>query len=50
MSKTKIMIVEDEFIVAEDIKNSLEHLGYAVCAHAASGEDPGTWQGYLRRG
>ena len=39
MSKTKIMIVEDEFIVAKDIKNCLEHLGYAVCAQAASGED-----------
>ncbi len=34
----KIMIVEDERIVAMDIKSSLESLGYTVSAIASSGE------------
>ena len=38
MVNTKIMIVEDEKIVAMDIKSSLENLGYTVPAIAASGE------------
>jgi CheY-like chemotaxis protein len=32
-----IMIVEDEFIIADDIRTSLEKMGYAVCGLAASG-------------
>jgi len=32
------MVVEDEFIVAQDLIASLTHMGYAVCAHADSGE------------
>ncbi|MCK4250879.1 PAS domain S-box protein [candidate division WOR-3 bacterium] len=39
MARTKILIVEDEKIVAVDIKNTLLHLGYAVCGIALSGED-----------
>ena len=39
MSTAKIMIVEDESIVIKDIKRSLEHMGYAVCAQATSGEE-----------
>ena len=39
MSKTKILVVEDERIVADDIKMSLERLGYAVTAVCVSGED-----------
>ncbi len=39
MAKTKIFIVEDEKIVAVDIKNTLLHLGYNVCGIALSGED-----------
>lgn len=39
MAKTKILIVEDEKIVAIDIKNTLVHLGYNVCGIALSGED-----------
>jgi PAS domain S-box-containing protein len=35
---TTIMIVEDESIVAEDIRKSLETLGYAVSAVVPSGE------------
>jgi len=36
---TTILIVEDEAIVAEDIKNSLEIKGYTVPATASSGKD-----------
>ncbi len=39
MTNEKIMIVEDEKIVALDIKCSLEHFGYSVPCMAASGED-----------
>jgi two-component system, LytTR family, response regulator LytT len=38
MSKIKILIVEDESIVAKDIQNSLKKLGYNVPAIVASGE------------
>ncbi|MCP4682122.1 MAG: response regulator [Desulfobacterales bacterium] len=39
MSNTHILLVEDERIVAEDIRRTLEDLGYIVCAMASSGED-----------
>ncbi len=39
MPKVKILIVEDEKIVAKDIKDSLNSLGYAVCAMISSGEE-----------
>jgi len=39
MSKVNILVVEDEGIVAKDIQNSVERLGYAVPAIALSGED-----------
>ncbi len=38
MNNTKILIVEDEIIVAEDIKENLEELGYTITAIADSGE------------
>ncbi|MFZ3166309.1 MAG: ATP-binding protein [Candidatus Methanoperedens sp.] len=38
MSQTKVMIVEDERIVAEDIQRSLENLGYKVLSIVSSGE------------
>jgi PAS domain S-box-containing protein len=38
MSKKQILVVEDESIVAEDIKRCLENLGYAVSAVVNSGE------------
>jgi PAS domain S-box-containing protein len=38
MEKKKILVVEDERIVAEDIKTKLEHVGYAVAGIASSGE------------
>lgn len=39
MEKSRIMVVEDEGIVAMDIKNTLKSLGYDVVAVAASGEE-----------
>lgn len=39
MSKTNILIVEDESIVAKDIQNSLKKLGYEVVGVCATGED-----------
>jgi len=39
MTKLQILIVENEFIVAEDLKLTLTNLGYHVIAIASSGED-----------
>lgn len=39
MSDTNILIVEDEGIIAEDLKNRLRKLGYAIPAVASSGEE-----------
>jgi len=39
MSSAKIMVVEDERITAEDIKDCLMSLGYMVPAVVYSGED-----------
>ena len=39
MIEEKILIVEDENIVALDIKNRVEQLGYDVCGIAATGEE-----------
>ncbi|KKN15192.1 hypothetical protein LCGC14_0988460 [marine sediment metagenome] len=39
MEPAKILVVEDENIVAKDIAISLKHLGYAVPAVASSGEE-----------
>lgn len=39
MTKTKILVVEDERIVAKDIQNSLIHLGYDVPAIASTSEE-----------
>ena len=38
MSKTKILIVEDERITAEDLKNTLENMGYEVTGLASSAD------------
>ncbi len=37
--QARILIVEDENIVARDIQNTLKNLGYTVTGHAATGED-----------
>ena len=39
MESAKILIVEDERIVAVDLQLSLERLGYTVTAMASSGEE-----------
>ena len=39
MSEVKILIVEDERIIAEDTKQTLESLKYEVCGIASSGEE-----------
>jgi len=39
VEQAKILVVEDENIVAMDIQNSLKSLGYAVPAVVSSGED-----------
>ncbi len=39
MSETKIMVVEDETILAKDIQISLRKLGYTVSGIASSGEE-----------
>ncbi len=38
MKQTTILIVEDEFIVARDLQEHLENLGYQVGGHVNSGE------------
>lgn len=37
--KERILVVEDEWIIANDIKDSLAEMGYRVTAIASSGED-----------
>ena len=39
MSRTNILVVEDESLVAKDIQNRLKKFGYAVPAIVSSGED-----------
>lgn len=39
MTKKRILIVEDEQLVADDLRETLEYLGYNVVALVASGED-----------
>ncbi|MEW6328337.1 MAG: response regulator [Thermodesulfobacteriota bacterium] len=39
MAETNILVVEDEGIVAEDIRSSLESLGYTVSAVVSSGQE-----------
>jgi CheY-like chemotaxis protein len=39
MKITKIVIVEDEAIVAKDLRNRLQKFGYIVSAMAASGQE-----------
>ncbi len=38
MSKTKVLVIEDESIVSKDIQHSLKRLGYIVCGAASTGE------------
>ena len=38
-AKPKILIVEDEGLIAEEIAYSLENFGYDVCGHAINGDE-----------
>jgi PAS domain S-box-containing protein len=38
MAKPKVLVVEDEGIIAADIQNTLENLGYEICGVVDSGE------------
>jgi len=39
MTKPRILVVEDEFVVAFDLSVALERMGYEVCGVVSSGED-----------
>jgi CheY-like chemotaxis protein len=39
MTKAKILIIEDERIIAEDIRRNLESTGYITSAIVSSGEE-----------
>jgi PAS domain S-box-containing protein len=39
MSRARILIVEDEFIVAHDMRTTLERHGYDVCGMVSTGEE-----------
>jgi len=39
MSQARVLVVEDESVVAKDIQWSLKSLGYNICGWAASGEE-----------
>jgi PAS domain S-box-containing protein len=39
MAETRVLVVEDESVVAKDIQWSLKGLGYAICGWASSGEE-----------
>ncbi len=39
MTNARIMIVEDEWIAAEDTRNSLQNLGYSVSSLASTGKE-----------
>lgn len=39
MTKKRIMVVEDEWVIADDIQKSLHNLGYEVSSVVPSGED-----------
>jgi len=43
MGKARVMIVEDEAIVAADLQATLKRLGYEIPAIALSGEEAVRW-------
>lgn len=48
MNPIQILIVEDEQLVADDLRETLEYLGYGVPALVASGEEAILMAGILR--
>ena len=47
-NQSRILVVEDETIVARDIQLQLQEMGYAVAGHTARGEDAVALSGQLR--
>jgi len=43
MAKIKVLIVDDEAIIAMDLKNRLEHLGYSITAIAPMMKQLSQW-------
>ena len=39
MKSEKIMVVEDEWVVADQLCSNLKNLGYEVCSTASTGDD-----------
>ncbi len=39
MEKAKIMVVEDEYLLAMEMQSDLKGMGYDVCEFVATGED-----------
>jgi two-component system, cell cycle sensor histidine kinase and response regulator CckA len=35
---SRVLLVEDEFLIAEDLKHKIKRLGHTVVGHAATGE------------
>jgi len=48
VSLARLMIVEDEKIIAADLRRSVEKMGYTVCAEMSSGEEAISKSGELR--
>lgn len=48
MAKTRILVVEDEIIVAENIRSRLRHFGYEVPVVVDSGEEAVQRAGEIR--
>jgi CheY-like chemotaxis protein len=48
MAAPSILLVEDEVIIAMDLRWKLEEAGYRVCRMIATGEDAVRWAGHDR--
>jgi CheY-like chemotaxis protein len=48
MGQTRILVVENERIVAQDLRRRLHRMGYTVCAIAASGQEAIAYAAQMR--
>jgi AmiR/NasT family two-component response regulator len=48
MAKSRILVVEDEIIIAMDIQDDLENMGYQVIGTVSSGEEAIRYAGSYR--